>query len=151
MPTLTTIQIPTVRPFQPTDAAQFVNRDGFQCTQAHLLMQSQSGPAFTAELDGRPVAAAGIVLTWPGLGLAWMVIAEDMPLPPLWLTRTVKRFLADLVRRHGLHRLEAVTVQDSIRNQRWIEAIGFSREQYGVARRYLADDRAVIRYERIED
>lgn len=151
MPTLTTIQTPTVRPFRPGDAVQFVNRDGFQCTEAHLLMQSQSGPAFTAELDGQPVAAAGVVMPWPGLGLAWMVIDEAVRLPPLWMTRTVKRFLADLVRRHGLHRLEAVAVQDSLRNQRWLEAMGFTREQHGVARRYLADARAVIRYERIED
>lgn len=150
MPALTTIQIPTVRPFRPDDAAQFVNRDGFQCTEAHMLAQSQSGPAFTAELDGQPVAAAGIVILWPGLGLAWMVINETALLPPVWLTRTVKRFLADLVQRHKLHRLEAVAVQDSLRNQRWLEAMGFTREQHGVARRYLADARAVIRYERIE-
>lgn len=150
MPTLTTIQIPTVRPFQPDDAEQIVNRDGRQCSVSHLLMQSGHGPAWTAVVDGRAVAAAGIVIPWPGLGMAWMVVQEDAMMPPLWLTRTVKRFLHELVQRHALHRLEAVAIQDSVMNARWLEAVGFTREQHGVARQYLEDARSVVRYERIE-
>ena len=151
MPTLIAQQVPIVRAFQPEDVQQLINRDGLQCSHAHLLMQSQAGPAFTAEINGHPVAAAGIMIPWPGLGMAWMVVQDGAALPPLWLTRTIKRYVNALVQRHNLHRLEAVAVQDSLRNQRWLEALGFSSEQHGVARRYLADDRAVIRYERIED
>lgn len=150
MSTLTTVQIPTVRPFQPEDAEQLVNRDGRQCSVSHLLMQSGNGPSWTAVIDGRAVAAAGIVIPWPGLGMAWMVVQDGASIPPLWLTRTVKRFLNALVQRHALRRLEAVAIQDSVMNARWLEAIGFTIERLGVARRYLEDGHSVVRYERIE-
>lgn len=147
MPTMTT---PTLRPFQETDAATLANRDGEQCTVAHLLLQAQAGPSFTAEIDGRILCCGGLVMPWPGLGQVWMLIGDDLGPYGFWVSKTVRRLLDELVALHQIHRLEAVALEESPRNQQWLEWLGFTSEQHGRARAYLTDQRAIIRYERIE-
>lgn len=146
---LTLTQTPMLRPFRASDVTTIVNRDGTQVEASQLLKQAALGPAFTACVDERPIAMAGVVLLWPGVGVAWMVLSEDIAPYGRWLTKTVKIFLDDMTQRHHLHRIEAVALQESVRNQVWLEALGFTSEQHGVAQHYLTDHRAVIRYERV--
>lgn len=150
MPTVT-VPVPTLRPFRASDATALVNRDGEQCTVAHLLMQARSGPSFTAEVEGRILCAAGMVMPWPGMGQVWMLIGETLDPYGFWISKTVRRVVDDLSRQHRLHRLEAVALVESPRNQQWLEWLGFTSEQQGVAQAYLTDRRSIIRYERIED
>jgi hypothetical protein len=78
-----------------------------------------------------------------------MVVSDELGQHGLWLTRTVRTFLREVVRQHQLHRLEAVSVNGD--NGRWLEVIGFTSERDGVARQFLSDRRNVVRYEWVRD
>jgi hypothetical protein len=136
---LTAVANPILRPFRASDATSIVNQDG-----------PQVSPAFTAEVDGAPIGCAGLVLLWPGVGSAWMVLSAESTHHGFWLTRTVKAFLKDMEVRYSLHRIDAVALEESSKNQAWLEALGFHVEP-GRATAYLSDRRSVIRYERIKE
>lgn len=139
---------PTIRPYQPGDAGQVTGRDGDN--QPMLTdQQAMAGPAYTAVLGERVIGCAGLVMLWPGVAAAWMVLSEDIGAHRFWLTRIVRRFLGDFTRAFRLHRVEAWALAESVRNQRWLWALGFKPEG-GIARQYLSDRRDVIRYERVE-
>lgn len=140
---------PEVRPFQVTDVRQIVNRDDPQADEWLTVQQAQAGPAFTAWVGSQPIGCAGVVLAWPGVGMAWMVLADEMAEHGLWLTRMTRAFLRDILRVHRLHRLEAVALEESTRNQQWLQVLGFADEG-NVARCYLPDKRAIRRYELVE-
>jgi hypothetical protein len=88
---------PTIRPFEPSDLDYILNRDGAQITPEAICAQASTGPAFTAVLGDRPLGCAGLVLPWPGIGMAWMVLSDELvALYPIWLSKTVDRFLEDM-------------------------------------------------------
>ena len=151
MLSLTERMAPVIRSFQASDLECILNRDGAQITPEAILVQASNGPAFTAVLDDAPIGCAGLVLPWPGLGMAWMVLSEEMSGHGLWLTRTVKWFLEDMAYTYELHRIEAVALEDSLRNQKWLQALGFTSELNGRARQFLSDQRTVIRYEWVKE
>jgi hypothetical protein len=136
---------PTVRAFRAEDAEHLLNRDGTQLTRQAFLRQAASGPSFTACVDEQPIGCAGVILLWPGVGSCWMLVTDELSTHGLWLTRTVKTFLREMIRVHRLHRLEATSVNGD--NGRWLEVLGFTSERDGVARQYLTDRRNVVRYE----
>jgi hypothetical protein len=122
-----------------------MNRDGAQLCLDAFLRQAESGLSFTACLNGRPIGSAGVVILWPGVGSCWMVATDELVRHGFWLTRTVKRFLREIITAHGLHRIEAASVNGD--NGRWLEVLGFTSERDGVARQFLSDRRNVVRYE----
>lgn len=146
---LTAVATPTVRAFHPADVLAVLNRDGRQVPSETLLEQANGGPAFTFTVDDVPLACAGVVILWPGVGSAWTIMSREMLDHPLWITRTVKRMLYQIIQQHDLHRVEAVALVDSIANQRWLEALGFVREG-GIAHGYLSDKRSAMRYELVK-
>jgi hypothetical protein len=149
--TSTMIAQPVLRPFRASDLDVIVNRDGEQIPKGVMLAQALAGPAFTAMLDKTPIGCAGMIIPWPGLGMTWMVLSEEIGNHGLWMYRTVRVFLDDMVRRHQLHRVEGVALVDTPRNQSWHEGLGFHVEQHGVARKFLADGRSVVRYEWVKE
>lgn len=150
MKTVTAIH-PIVRPFRPEDAVTILNRDGAQIAAENIIEQAQRGPSFTAVVNERAIACGGIVIPWPGAGAAWMVLSEEAGEHWIWLSKTTKRMLRLLVREHELHRVEALALAEQLVNHRWLHWMGFTQEQFGVARNYLSDRRAMIRYEWIGD
>lgn len=140
---------PKLIPFRPEHLVSTINRDSGQRESVSLgSEQAQHGLAFTGVLGDRILGCAGIVMPWPGIGMAWMVLSEDIGGHSVWMTRMVKGFMRDVVRCYNLHRIEAVVLSDNVRNQRWIERLGFSREN-GAARQYTPDRKDMIRYERL--
>ena len=87
--------------------------------------------AYTAVLDGKVLACAGVIINVvPTVGIAWAVLGDDiMQHHRIWATKMVIRGLEDVVRAAGLERLETVVLNDSRRNQRWIELMGFERDR----------------------
>lgn len=140
---------PEVRPFQIEDVSRLVNRDDSNQSCDITIQHANAGPAFTAWVRDRPVGCAGVVLAWPGVGAAWMSVSDDIAEHGLWLTRLTRAFLRDIIRVHRLHRLEAVALDESVRNQQWLRVLGFAPEG-GIAHAYLPDKRAVQRFELVE-
>jgi len=138
---------PKLIPFRAIHLQGLVNRDtAHQEPWTLAVEKQQSGPAFTGVLGDTILGCAGVVIPWPGVGLAWMVLSEQIGDHAIWMTRMVKHFLNDIRRGYALHRLEAVVLLENERNQRWIEALGFTREN-GKAREYTSAREHVIRYE----
>lgn len=135
-------------PFRAEHALIFQYRDDDAIESiASALEKEKLGPGFTALLDGRPIGAAGISLMWKGVALAWTMLSEElMTHHAIWATRNIRRCLRDWIIGFNLHRVEAVVLADNVKNQRWIEMLGFSREG-GVAKSYTHDKRDVFRYE----
>jgi hypothetical protein len=148
---LTAIAHPRVRAFQPEDAEAIVNRDGRQSSTWNVIRQSQRGPSFTAVVDDTPIACGGLMIPWEGVGMAWMILSDEAAWHWMWLSKTTKRTLRTLVRVHRLHRVEAMALEESPVNQRWLEWMGFGRERDGIARQYVVDRRSMVRYEWIGD
>lgn len=135
-------------PFKAQHMLLFSNRDNV--IQDIILHEQKEhlGPAFTGFTnEGKIVGCAGIMIMWPGVGIAWCAFAEDIREHGLWMTGMVKRVMQDVIRNHNLHRLEAVVLSDNMRNVKWIEALGFTREENSVARKYTQDRKDVYRYE----
>ncbi len=141
---------PVLKPCAVPDVLACVNRDGWQGLTTPLVRELlRTGPAWTIWADETRLGCAGVSLAWPGVGQAWMVLTETVNGHGVWLTRTVRQVLADVERAYGLHRLEALAVTDSPRNQDWLEALGFVPEQDGTARAYGAQRQDMRRYERV--
>jgi RimJ/RimL family protein N-acetyltransferase len=138
---------PTLIPFKAEHLLAFQDRDLWARDRWRLAFEKErGGPAFTVMVGDTIIACAGIVLPWPGLGLVWMALSDDIGSHRVWLTRRVRRMMHDAIRSLCLHRLEATVLADNARNQRWIEALGFSREN-GKARAYTTDRKDMLRYE----
>ena len=142
--------IPLLRPFRPEDAKRVLNRDGEHGLARSVVAQARSGLAFTAEVDGVPIGCGGIVMPWPGLAMCWMLLGDEICHYPKWVMRVVTRMLDDLDRAYGPLRCEAIALESSPRNQRWLEHLGFTVEQRGRAASYLPGALSVIRYERVK-
>ena len=139
---------PRLVPFEAWHLQGLLNRDTHQEDLPSLTMEKiRGGPAFTGMVDGIVLGCAGLVITWPGMAIGWMVLSEQIGRHAIWMTRTVRRVLRDARRIYHLHRIEAVVLDGNVRNQRWIEMLGFSQEQQGIARHYTVDQGNVVRYE----
>lgn len=107
--------------------------------------KENGGPAFTAVVDGKPIACAGVTISYPGVGYAWVVFSYDFPRHKLWITRTLRNAFRDIVNGCKLHRVEAQVLESQIAERRWIEMLGFTPE--GIAHEYTHDRRNIVRYE----
>ena len=138
---------PRLIPFKAEHLFAFTNRDGATSLGwKAAASKEEGGPAFTAIAGESMLGCAGVVIPWPGMGIAWVSMGAAALRYPLWVTRTVRRVLQDITRAHRLHRLEACVLAGSAVNRQWIEAIGFTREN-GRARSYTADRQDAVRYE----
>ena len=141
---------PTLIPFRAAHLETLTDRDtGGHQARRFAVEKEQRGPAFTALVGADILACAGVMVVWPGVGFAWVVLGTDAPRYRLWLTRTIRAVLADITRSLGLHRVEAVVLADSPRNLRWIRALGF-RPENDIAQAYTQDQRDVVRFERVQ-
>lgn len=126
----------------------FVNRDTDILQEMRFATAKEyGGPAFTGIVDDKVIGCGGIILMWPGVGSAWVAVSKDIEPYKVWMTRTIRGALRDIVRVFHLHRVEAVVLADS--NNRWIQSIGFKPEHH-VARGYTQDKRDVVRFEYLE-
>lgn len=127
----------------------FQDRDKWSLVSWDEAMGREKYPAYTGMVDESILGCAGVMLPWRGVGIVWLTMSPVAAIKfKVWMTKTCRRVLADVTRAFDLHRLEAIVLEDNVTNQRWVEAMGFGREN-GIARNYLPDKRGVIRYERL--
>jgi len=140
---------PRLVPFKAEHMLEFVNRDTLALAEWKFAIEKErGGPAFTAIIDDVILGCAGVMLVWPGVGVAWLAASKSMNKHTIWMTRLTRMALTDVMRSFHLHRVEAVVLTSNEHNLRWIELLGFKREK-NVARAYTQDRRSVVRFERI--
>lgn len=81
-------------------------------------------PSYTALLDGKPVAMAGVIETWPGRALAWAYLSEMGPRQFVLVHRSVSRFLEACYTK----RVEMTVDCDFPQAHRWAKMLGFKME-----------------------
>lgn len=138
---------PKLVPFRAEHALSLIDRDTLTSMEIETAVSKErGGPAFTALLDDKVIACSGIILLWPGVGHAWASFTDDIYPHRIWVTKMVRGALCDIKRSLSLHRVEAVALYKDDRNQRWLELLGFTKED-GIAQKYTQDARAMVRYE----
>ena len=140
---------PYLVPFKAEHMLEFVNRDtNTRAEFAYALTRERGGPAFTARVGEDILGCAGVILQWPGVGYVWVALDKRAAQYGVWITRTVRHILNDVIRIFNLHRVEAVVLSDDLTNLRWIQTLGFKIEN-DIAQMYTTDKRDVVRFELI--
>lgn len=111
-----------------------------------LVALEQSGPAYTAMIDGDVVGCAGVILSWRGCGEVWSVLADEAKLYPLFLHRSVKRMLNMIIEEHELHRVQGIVINGVEKGHAWMRRLGFKSE--GLMKNYTPDKDSAWRYAR---
>lgn len=103
--------------------------------------------AFTGVLNGKIIASGGIYPMWNGVGEAWFVGSNSILNHPILITKTIKKYLKDLMNLNNFHRVQAFVRKDWNEAKRWIEVVGMQQE--GIVRSFSPDGRDHILYARI--
>lgn len=114
----------SVRPFDPGDAAYFP-----EFAELGIDPELVPPPAFTALSGWVPVACAGILVTAPGIGEAWMMTRQPLNGSGLWIARLVRDFVEDMFTEGRFVRIEATAAQDRPDRMRFLEFLGMHRER----------------------
>lgn len=119
-----------VRAFDPLDLARIRARAPIaEPMRAAAAVLPEAGPCWTAHSDGIVRACAGLVLFWPGRAGAWCVIGADFPTSAWpWLTKRVRRGLAEAARELRLRRIEAEALTGWEPGGHWLSILGFRPE-----------------------
>lgn len=140
---------PRLVPFKADHLLVFHHKDetNYLDNVRHAIDKERQGPAFTAVYGDAVLGCAGVQIAVPGYGVAWSVFSKEILRWPVWTTRTVKRALRDIIKAHNLHRVEMVALKDDRASVDWAVALGFSREQDGIAHCFTRAGQDVVRFE----
>jgi hypothetical protein len=112
------------RPFIASDLIAVDARSSFVGRETLL---ENYGSLFTFLREGHPVACAGIVTLWPGVGEAWTVISEWARRHPIWLVSVLRHGLRDQIAERSFHRVQ-MHVEDDPKLLKWGRVLGFHQE-----------------------
>jgi hypothetical protein len=105
---------------------------------------SVAGEAWTAiDDEDVPMACAGVIDRGGGRGEAWAVLAGDIGLGMVPVTRAIQRGF----RAMSYRRIEAMVACNFQPGRRWVQMLGFEFE--GVARAYMDDGSDGERWARV--
>lgn len=135
---------PKLIPYEAWHLLELDNRNSGDSFNYDDALHKERSPAFTAVVNGKVIGCAGVILMWPGVGHAWVALSSEAAAHGIWLTRTIRNVLRDIIRGCALHRIEAVVYEGYKGNERWIELLGFERE--GVACQFTSNRENAIRY-----
>lgn len=131
-----------VIPFERHHARLIVPQQA-QEAEAALQIEAPDGPAWTAVVDGLPVACAGFVPVWIGRAYAWALLGADVGPHLLAVTRAIRCRLAS----SGFRRVEMAVDCEFANGRQWARMLGFECE--GLARAYLPNGRDAWIYARV--
>jgi hypothetical protein len=138
-----------VAPFVPEHAQLIVMQPRQEMpplTLDEACALEKAGPAYTAlDDEGKPVAICGVILQWPGRGIAWGLISAAAGPHFLRITREVRKFLDGC----DIRRIEASADATFPQTGRWLELLGFECETPRPMRGYGFDGRACFLYARV--
>lgn len=108
---------------------------------------AQSGFAFTALLEGRVLAVAGVLPVWENRAVAWALLAQGAGQHFLPLHRAVHGFL----KQTPFVRVEAFVDADFGAGHRWMRMLGFVNETpHAPMRKYTPDGRDCFLFSRVK-
>jgi hypothetical protein len=103
---------------------------------------SRAGTAWTIESDGKPIACAGIVMWWKGVGEAWMIASPEAVKHKISFIKALKAGLEIIIKTYEMHRVESkvrVGFESAIRIN---EILGFKQD--AVLKKFTPDGQDVI-------
>lgn len=101
------------------------------------------GRAWTAVVDGKPIACAGMIEFWKGRAYAWAYLSEDFKAH----AKSVHRATLELLSGAPWRRVEMTVDVHHGAAKRWAAHLGFERE--GVCRAWTPDGRDVELWARV--
>lgn len=105
------------------------------------------GTCVTVMEDGLPIAAAGVVPQWKGVGELWALLSENTRDRPIKLCKVTAKIIEIIQQEGNYHRLQAIVLKDFTSSIRWMKHLGFQCE--GLLRQYGVDKRDFYRFARI--
>ncbi len=103
--------------------------------------------AFTGVINGNIVACGGIYPIWDNVGEAWFLGTDHVNQYPVIITKTIRKYLNNLMSLNKLHRVQAHVRSDWDRANRWIKFLGMQKE--GVVRKFSPDGRDHILFSKV--
>lgn len=140
-----------VEPFSPAHLQKLIAQ-GVQPAQlqqvshvpaTYASVEKPPGLSMTARAGERIVLCGGVIVTAPGSGVLWAVLAADAGRHMLWLHRATKRFL-DI---EPIRRVEATVEEGFPAGCHWLEMLGFEFE--GRMRAYGDNGETHLRYAKV--
>ncbi len=124
-----------IRPFQYADALSLQPPGVLEDDYRDWAWENYNkGPAWTGFVDGVLVGCAGIRILWRGCGEGWVAVCPDAKAYREFIYEAIPPYLAQIIRDHRLHRVQAHVLVDNPVHVRFVENLGFERE--GVLRAY---------------
>lgn len=118
----------TIVPYKAEHLLEMVLQPGQEYALPYITPEYaialQNQYAFTALVEGRPIAVGGVTELWTNRGLCWTFIDRKAGSHFAELHRAVKRLL-DIV---PYRRLEAETPCGFAQGHRWLKMLGFTLE-----------------------
>lgn len=138
---------PKLVPYKAEHLLMLAFRDSDRADASrHAFRHETDGIAFTAIYDDKLYGCAGIVIEGH-IGVAWAVLTTELMTQfPIWTTRIVRTVIRQAVKIYKLQRVEMAALSNRVD---WGVALGFTREQNGIARNVTHDGRDLIRLEMI--
>lgn len=134
-------------PFEPehADAMDVQIAQRMTPEERQQAMGESFGDAWTAMVDGEPVACAGLVPVWFGRAYAWALLSERAGAHMVAITRAVRRAL-DM---GEFRRVEMAVRAGFAEGERWARLLGFSRETPEPMRAYLPNGQDAYLYAKV--
>ncbi len=115
----------------------------------HMAQMRVQGMSWSAEVDGRIVASAGLVPLWQGVAEAWMISADDVGRHQVKVARQIRTMFDDVMCQRGIYRAQANIHHKFEKAIRLAEWLGF--EQEGLMRRFGIEGDDYFRYAKVLD
>jgi len=115
----------------------------------HMAQMRVQGMSWSAEVDGRIVASAGLVPLWKGVAEAWMISSDDVGRHQIKVARQIRTMFDDVMWQRGIYRAQANIHHKFEKAIRLAEWLGFERE--GLMRRFGVEGADYFRYAKVLD
>lgn len=105
--------------------------------------------AFTAMIDGIPIACGGISLQEWNKAEVWAVFSSSFKQHKLFIYRFIKTAIVEGIKKFNIIRLQATIDPQYPENIKWIESLRFEYE--GILRKYGPQNQDYWMYSRLSD
>jgi hypothetical protein len=114
----------TLIPFEPHHVSLMTPQAAQFADVAAASPEAISGDAWTAVVDGLPVACGGLIEMWAGRAYAWALLSPEAGPHLLAMTRAIRSRLA----RASFRRVEMAVDVNFEAGRRWALMLGFEQE-----------------------